>query len=137
MSRLTLLFAVCGASMGRRNRIACGSGGWAMRRRPSRTAEFSRSRTSTQGLRSGPVKLAIDERGLWSNAGGRDVLWGLEQTYRRVDGRELTAASMMASNSVAQAGQDCVLTRQLPADDPVGKREFPPRSITLLTYEEP
>lgn len=32
--------------------------------------------------RQGPVKLAIDEWGLWNGgAGGRDVLWNLEQTY--------------------------------------------------------
>lgn len=32
--------------------------------------------------RQGPVKLAVDEWGLWNGgAGGREVLWNLEQTY--------------------------------------------------------
>lgn len=36
--------------------------------------------------RQGPVKLAIDEWGLWNGgSGGREALWNLEQTYRWQD----------------------------------------------------
>jgi alpha-N-arabinofuranosidase len=51
--------------------------------------------------------------------------------YTLTGGQELTAPSMLATNSVTHLAEDCVRTRQLPAS----LRAFPPRSITLLIYE--
>ena len=50
------------------------------------------------------------------------------------DGHELTAASLLSSNSVARPDQDCVQSRRLIPAGAAEEREFPPRSITLLQY---
>ena len=56
--------------------------------------------------------------------------------YTLADGYELSASSMLASNSVARPTEECVHTRQLTAEGEISAREFPPRSITLLVFEK-
>lgn len=54
--------------------------------------------------------------------------------FALLEGCELTAASLLVSNSVERPGEDCVRTRQLAVDRVAGSHEFPPRSVTLLIF---
>ena len=55
--------------------------------------------------------------------------------FRFIGGHELTAASMLASNSLAPPTEEVVQRCQIPASAGSHAREFPARSITLLLFE--
>lgn len=54
--------------------------------------------------------------------------------FARLEGYELTAASLLVANSVERPGEDCVQTRRWAVAGVAGSHEFPPRSVTLLVF---
>jgi alpha-N-arabinofuranosidase len=56
--------------------------------------------------------------------------------YALSDGLELSADSMLATNSLARPTDECVRTRRLSTLSAAGAHIFPARSITLLTFRQ-